>query len=99
MLTIPVRVCGDSWFNPDEVHSFLSKAAGKEPVSSIWSEEYDDYEYVNRWMLMKNVIDIVMSMSLTDRLNMLAEAKEIALFNRSHLDIIRKRVDNDNKNI
>jgi hypothetical protein len=32
MLTIPVRVCGDSWGNPTEVQQLLEQAAGKDTV-------------------------------------------------------------------
>ena len=32
MITIPIRVCGDYWINPDEVNLQLELAAGKNPI-------------------------------------------------------------------
>ena len=32
MITIPVRVCGDHWVNPEEVSSLLAQIAGKDHV-------------------------------------------------------------------
>lgn len=32
MMLIPVKVCGESWDNPDEVHYMLEKAAGQDKI-------------------------------------------------------------------
>lgn len=66
------------------------KKLGFETYDNLWSEEYDNYEYVDRWLLLKKTIDSIMLMSTEDRLAMLAKANEIALRNRQHLDMIRK---------
>lgn len=38
MITIPVRVCGESWDNPDEVYTLLQQAAGSPIVLNIQTE-------------------------------------------------------------
>ena len=62
---------------------------GFETYDSLWSEEYDNYEYVDRWVAMKKVIDNIMSMSHEDRLDLITKATEIALRNRQYLDKLR----------
>jgi len=62
---------------------------GFETYSSLWSEEYDDYEYVDRWLLMKYSIDNIMSMTKEDRHVIIEKASAIALHNRQQLEKIK----------
>jgi hypothetical protein len=62
---------------------------GFETYGSLWSEEYDKHEYVNRWVSMKQVIDGIMSMSPEDRTELIAKATEIAMRNRQHLEKLK----------
>jgi len=59
---------------------------GFETYGSLWSEEYDEYEYVDRWLLIKRTIDNIMSMTEENRIDMILKANEIAMRNRQLLD-------------
>ena len=58
---------------------------GFKTYSSLWDEKYDQFEGPARWEAMRLVIDSIMTLYSEDRLSIIAEAQEIANYNRQHL--------------
>jgi hypothetical protein len=61
------------------------KCLGFETYHSIWDESYDQLEGPDRWLALQHVIDFIVSMSESDRFQLLEKARLIAMQNRQHL--------------
>jgi hypothetical protein len=61
------------------------KCLGFETYHSVWDESYDQLEGPDRWLALQHVIDSMLSMSESDRFQLLEKARLIAMQNRQHL--------------
>lgn len=70
------------------------RSMGFKTYSSLWDESYDLHQGVERWQLMKTVIDRLAQLTTADRDSILLQAQNIAAYNRNRLsDITNWRVD------
>lgn len=66
------------------------QAMGFETYNSLWDESYDLFEGVQRWELMKKLIDHIMNMNPVKYSELINQAAVVALRNRNHLAKIIK---------
>lgn len=68
---------------------------GFKTFSSVWNEQYDNYEGPERWKIMQSIIDMICKLDNETRSNVLIQCSKITAHNRNRL----KEIINDNKRI